>query len=244
MAGNREKSWKKNKRFREGQSEQILSDLFFDFIDVAERLQPKIIMAENVKGMLLGNAKIYTKEIVKRLEKIGYKVQIFLFNAASMGVPQKRERIFFICQRKDLNLPKLKLKFNEKPIIYEKIKTNENTRPVTAPSCLKVWEKRKKGEKSLADTNKRIFGKTDFFNIYYIYENEVLKTITAADKNILFNEPRCLNKTELCLASSFPLDYDFGENKIEYVVGMSVPPVMMAQIANQIYEQWLSKLEI
>jgi DNA (cytosine-5)-methyltransferase 1 len=46
-------------------------------------------------------------------------VQLFLLNAASMGVPQKRERVFFICQRKDLNLPKLKLEFNEDAIPFK-----------------------------------------------------------------------------------------------------------------------------
>jgi len=52
MAGSREKGWKKNKKFREGQSEQVLSDLFFDWIKLVQRLQPKIAVAENVKGML------------------------------------------------------------------------------------------------------------------------------------------------------------------------------------------------
>lgn len=42
--------------------------------------------------------------------------------------------------------------------------------------------------------------------------------------------------------SSFPQDYDFGTQKPEYICGMSVPPIMIAQIATQVYEQWLTKL--
>ena len=57
MAGNREKDWGKEKKFREGQAEQVLDNLFFDFIDLAKELQPKVVVAENVKGLLLGNAK-------------------------------------------------------------------------------------------------------------------------------------------------------------------------------------------
>ena len=49
MAGNREKDWGKEKVFREGQAEQVLDTLFFDFIDLAKKLQPKIVIAENVK---------------------------------------------------------------------------------------------------------------------------------------------------------------------------------------------------
>lgn len=59
MAGSREKDWGKEKKFREGQAEQVLDTLFFDFIDLAKKIQPKVVVAENVKGMLLGNAKQY-----------------------------------------------------------------------------------------------------------------------------------------------------------------------------------------
>jgi len=44
------------------------------------------------------------------------------------------------------------------------------------------------------------------------------------------------------LGGSYPLDYNFMENETGYLVGMSVPPVMTAQIASNIYDQWLSKL--
>lgn len=54
IAGQREDAWGKEKKFREGQVEQTLDDLFFEFIDLAKKLQPKVIIAENVKGLLLG----------------------------------------------------------------------------------------------------------------------------------------------------------------------------------------------
>ena len=116
MAGNREKDWGKTKTFREGQAEQRLDDLFFDYIKLTKKLQPKVVIAENVKGLIQGNAKAYVHRIKKEFEEAGYSVQLFLLNAASMGVPQKRERVFFICQRNDLKLPKLKLQFNEEAI--------------------------------------------------------------------------------------------------------------------------------
>lgn len=235
MSGSREGAWQKDKVFREGQAKQILDDLFFDFIDLVEKMQPKFVIAENVKGMLVGHAKWYTREIVRRFRLIGYECQVFLCNAATMGVPQRRERVFFIAHKTDKTV---NLKFNEKPILFRDIKTGENTRPVTAPSYLKVWEKRKYGDKSFAYTNKREFNRPNsLFNLSYIYENNVLPTISAADRNILFDESRYINKTELCLAGSFPLDYDFGKVKPEYLIGMSVPPVMMAQVAHQVYEQ-------
>ena len=50
------------------------------------------------------------------------------------------------------------------------------------------------------------------------------------------------NKGTVFSGGSFPTDYNFNGNSINYIVGMSVPPIMMAKIALQIYEQWLSKL--
>ena len=41
---------------------------------------------------------------------------------------------------------------------------------------------------------------------------------------------------------SYPLDYNFNKQKVPYLIGMSVPPVMTAQISSNIYDQWLSKL--
>ena len=52
MAGNREKDWGKEKVFREGTELQVLDTLFFDFIDLAKELQPKVVIAENVKGLV------------------------------------------------------------------------------------------------------------------------------------------------------------------------------------------------
>jgi DNA (cytosine-5)-methyltransferase 1 len=53
---------------------------------------------------------------------------------------------------------------------------------------------------------------------------------------------RTLFDDETKMAGSYPMDYDFKGNKVGYLVGMSVPPVMTAQIALKVHEQWLSKI--
>ncbi len=72
MAGNRDKDWGKKKKFREGQVKQVLDNLFFDFIDLAKKLKPKVIIAENVKGLLLAEAQKYVAEIIKQFNNAGY----------------------------------------------------------------------------------------------------------------------------------------------------------------------------
>jgi DNA (cytosine-5)-methyltransferase 1 len=236
MAGNREKDWGKTKVFREGQAEQRLDDLFFDYIRLAKKLQPKVVIAENVKGLIQGNAKAYVHRIKKEFEAAGYKVQLFLLNAASMGVPQKRERVFFICQRNDLNFPKLELKFNEKAILFKEIKETGLKEGINGQRS-KMWEICKQGKSFATVSN------GSNFSSMRLADNEVCNTITANQCEGFFHstEKRKLSNKEVCLIGSYPLDYNFKELRPMYLIGMSVPPVMTAQIATEIYNQWFKK---
>jgi len=254
MAGNREKDWGKEKVFREGQAEQVLDTLFFDFIDLAKKLQPKIVIAENVKGLLLGEAKEYARRIYREFDLAGYYIQHWLLDASKMGVPQKRERVFFIALRKDLAEPflyqqdmftvnpKLELIFNEHEIPFKDVFHDYTDRPLSE-QMKQIWDLRKDGDLSFEIINEREFGKKFLcFGTKFIYNTGTINTILANDQCTLFDYPRYRNFDELCECGSYPKDYNFSGNKPEYIIGMSVPPVMMAQIAKQIYEQWLSKI--
>ena len=226
----------------QGQAEQVLDDLFFEYIALAKKLQPKIVLAENVKGLIQGNAKMYVKKIFKEFDNAGYNVQLFLLNAASMGVPQKRERVFFICQRKDLNLPKLELSFNENQIPFCEIKGilgKENSEHDN-----EIWNKRIKSDLCFSDTIQRQGKKQSNWNTKYIHSDKVVNTIASSSgsKLIEFDNPNHLSNEKLLQIGTYPLDYDFQDVEPKYLIGMSVPPVMTAQIANQIKIQWLDKL--
>ena len=52
-------------------------------------------------------------------------------------------------------------------------------------------------------------------------------------------EQKRFSEEELINVQSFPQDYNFMGNSVQYVCGMSVPPNMMANIATEIWEQWL-----
>ena len=254
MAGNREKDWGKEKVFREGQAEQVLDTLFFDFIDLAKKLQPKVVIAENVKGLLMGGAKEYVRNIYREFDLAGYYVQHFLLDASKMGVPQRRERVFFIALRKDLAtpfleqvdffaiVPKLKLEFNEQEIKFGEIFHDYTDRPLSE-HYQKFWDTRQQGDVDFSISSERM-GKNPNaqFQYKYLYMDKVANTITAGEYCVLFDRPRYRNFDELCECGSYPKDYDFNGNKPEYLIGMSVPPIMTAQIAKQVYEQWLSKI--
>lgn len=252
MAGNREKDWGKEKKFREGQAEQVLDTLFFDFIDLAKRLQPKVVIAENVKGLLLGDAQKYVNEILKAFNDAGYYVSYKLLDASKMGVPQRRERVFFYAIRKDLysgdfldlfqSEPRLDLDFDETDILFYDIYDESEKSETLSPGDLELWEARIDGDCNLGDACLRLRGKENRFGCKLQYLDKVPNTILAGCQNLLMNKPRYLNDTEIKLIGSYPDDYNFTGNQVAYLVGMSVPPVMTAQIATRVYEQWLKPL--
>lgn len=254
ISGNREEDWGKEKKFREGQAEQILDTLFFDFIYLAKKLQPKVIVAENVKGLLLGDAINYVKRIYKEFDDAGYYCQHWLLDASKMGVPQKRERVFFVCLRKDLSnpfleqvdfftqLPKLKLNFNESEILWNEIIDEEDNFETLGKLDGELWEKRKFGDIDLSDISIRERNILSRFNAKFLYKHKTANTITAGEQCVLFDKKRNRNKKELLNCGTYPIDYNFINLKPEYLIGMSVPPVMTAQIATEIYNQWISKI--
>lgn len=244
MAGQREENWGKNKKFREGQASQILDDLFFEFIDLAAILKPKIVIAENVKGLIMGNAKGYVNLIVKKFNEIGYKVQLFLLNAATMGVPQKRERVFFIATRKDIQFPNLVLNFNETPIKYGEIKDSKY-KPLGKDTMIyHRWKKRVKSDSNLGDTVKRTEnGKISSFNTQYLKDDRVPNTIAAGGSlPVRFDVPGYATERDIKIIQTFPQDYDFLGSNVQYICGMSVPPIMMKKISEQVKIQLLDKL--
>lgn len=240
MAGNREKDWGKEKVFREGQAMQTLDDLFFDYIKLANKLQPKVVIAENVKGLIQGNAKSYVRKIKTAFEEAGYKVQLFLLNAASMGVPQKRERVFFICQRKDLNYPKLVLSFNEKSIKFGEVYTKKGKPIKDGGQYDEYWNLKINTDKNFSCVNKRLGRKPNGFGRHFLNKNETPCTIVSGDSYFMGEFKNEVSNIDLCTIGSYPQDYKFKQIKPQYLIGMSVPPVMTAQIASEIHKQWLN----
>jgi DNA (cytosine-5)-methyltransferase 1 len=256
MAGNREKDWGKKKIFKEGQSDQVLDTLFFDFIDLAKELQPKVVIAENVKGLLLGNAREYVRNIYKAFDEAGYYCQHFLFDASKMGVPQRRERVFFISLRKDLSSkflyqqdmftikPKIEFDYKKPGIIFEEIyqKGVSSTKHTQNSPLHNYWKNRKLSDTSIGEIVKRVDKRFSMLSVMLIHNHNICPTFTRQDRTILYEEYRSINKNEACLVQSFPIDYNFITKQWGYIIGMSVPPIMIAQIASQVYDQWLNKL--
>lgn len=232
MAGSREKAWGKNKKFREGQAHQVLDDLFFDFIAIAKKLQPKVVIAENVKGLIQGNARGYVKEIFRGFKEAGYDCQLFLLNAAAMGVPQRRERTFFVANRIG---KKISLDFEEEKITVRDAWTgleNQTASPITE-FTKRLWLQARPGE-SMAKYNNG----NGFNNIKFPYDNPS-PTVASSGGNYHPLEPRNISGPEYFRLQTFPDNFNALDVGARYVCGMSVPPFMMQRVATEVYKQLL-----
>ena len=212
--------------------------MFFVWLDTVEKLKPKIAVAENVVGLLQGNAKGYVNAILKRFRELEYDVQIFKLNAAFMDVPQSRERVFFIANNQ--GFPKIKLEFHGEPIPFWKVKTAHG-KPL-GNKAIKTKERLKflcPSDTCIEDITLRSEGKSGNFNTRIIQDHRVADTLVSNSEYIRACDKTRFSHGDFVNVGTFPQDYDFCGNSPQYVCGMSVPPNMMANIAAEIWRQWL-----
>lgn len=69
-----------------------------DFVRIVEELDARTFVFENVKGLTVGQHRVFLKELIETFEEAGYCVQLpwQVLNAANYGVPQNRQRLFLI----------------------------------------------------------------------------------------------------------------------------------------------------
>ena len=77
-------------------------DLFPEMLRLVEEIHPRIVMIENVRGLLDPKFDSYRAQILSRLEDLGYHPHIQLLNASDYGVPQLRPRVIIIGVRNDM----------------------------------------------------------------------------------------------------------------------------------------------
>jgi len=82
--------------------------LFFDIARIINHHKPKIVFLENVKNITKHNDGDTLKVILTTLDELGYNVSHKVLNSSNYGLPQNRERVFFIGFRKDLGIEKFK----------------------------------------------------------------------------------------------------------------------------------------
>jgi DNA (cytosine-5)-methyltransferase 1 len=91
-----------NRRRSSTDPRNTLVEVFLDFVDY---LKPRVVLMENVPGMLSLNGGKTPKLLEAALEKLGYEVKIGILQAGYYGLPQNRWRVFVLAVRKHSSVP-------------------------------------------------------------------------------------------------------------------------------------------
>lgn len=178
--------------------------------------------------------------IIYRFKELGYDVQIFALNSAHMNCPQARHRVFFIANR--CGFKKLRLDFKEPIIPFGEVRSKDGIDFGKDGGVLKsLVEQAAPSDKTLADVTKRLTGEVNnYFTSQIIHDAAVCPTITSAGMFVRYSDRKLFSDEDFINVQTFPQDYNFKKQNVQYVCGMSVPPNMMANIAMEVWKQWLS----
>ena len=92
--------------FSNGGKKQCFNDerglLFDEIVRIARAKKPKFMFLENVKHILkVSNGKVI-EYIKQKIAELGYNLQLFQISPHNFGIPQQRERVYFVCIRNDI----------------------------------------------------------------------------------------------------------------------------------------------
>lgn len=262
MAGLRDKGWGIEKQYS-GNTSQRVDDLFFEFTRLVDEIQPKVVVAENVAGLTVGDAKGYFKEIWSALESAGpgYVVNAAEIDSDRLGVPQKRKRLIFICVRQDItkkarypqplnthvpvaaaikDLPEPFPKWEDIDATPTDQREYDILRPGTRTRQAWDYTDVMKSKGCFRDAYLRLFNKDARYMWFRVPPNHPSPTITAKIPCLFrWDVPRTFSIPEIKRLSSFPDDFIVtGNFKQKWErIGRAVPPMMMGAIANQIVKE-------
>jgi len=201
-------------------------NLYQAMCSVIKRTEPKIFLAENVKGLLTSDNGSAIRKITNDFESLGYHISYKLLITADFEVPQKRERVVIVGTNKSL-FPKF--------IFPEPLLCQENW--ITLEKAIGDLQKKPEGHSinhfwSKAKRNKGQGNNT-------VAKNEPAPTMRAEHHgNIEFhwNGERRLSAREAARIQSFPDDFYFypSTSSAYRQIGNAVPPVFGWHLARSI----------
>ena len=161
--------------------------LFDEIIRIAKVKKPKFMFLENVKHILKVSNGEVIEYIKKKIDSIGYHLQIFNISPHNFGIPQQRERVYFVCIRNDI--------YNGEDIV------------------LPIYKGKLDFEKFLdkkEDIDKKYFIKDDVLNVLEAWD-KMVKQFTVGEKispTIMMNDAfKIYTQTEFNSLPDWKRDY-------------------------------------
>lgn len=201
------------------------SGLYRAMVEVVSRTQPKIFVAENVKGLLMKHNKGSLERVISDFKSLGYDISFQLYHAADYGVPQTRERVIIVGTRPGIPAfvpPKAThhkgTHISARAAIGDLAELPEN------PDLNHIWSR---ANKSAEQGNRRLIADRPGYTIR-----------AECHGNIQFHYalPRRISMREAARFQSFPDNFVFDAKlrETERQVGNAVPPVLAWHIAQAV----------
>ncbi|MDE5079515.1 MAG: DNA cytosine methyltransferase [Trichodesmium sp. St2_bin6] len=159
--------------------------LISHFLRIVLELKPKYFVIENVKGLTVGKHQIFLEEVINKLSKNSYQLQLpyQVLNAANYGVPQHRERLFILGCKKGLKLPNYpQIQIHKKSENYINVWDAIGDLPEVEnyPELLEIdWVKAENDYDKPSEYAKKLRG-IKYFNNDYSYERKYDQTILTS----------------------------------------------------------------
>lgn len=223
------------------------ANLYKELVKALTLKQPKFFIFENVKGLMTLQKGEILKKVINEFEDVGYHVKYKLLLASDYGIPQKRERVFIVGVRNDINLD------------YDFPKPTHAENPSLGK---KPWEPLKSVVKSLEIDEKKYYfsqkavegmknaKKNMKRGLYQDLDGQCLTITSHLAKSslnsrdpVLLVDPenevyRRFTPTEASAIQSFPNDFVFpvSDHQAYRQIGNAIPPVLMWHVAKALME--------
>jgi DNA (cytosine-5)-methyltransferase 1 len=219
------------------------AQLYKEMKKIAEKKQPKIIIAENVKGFkTLYSGAIFNK-VVFAFEKIGYKVMSSLINASDYGVPQRQERVIIIAVRRDIHDIKGDFEFPQKTTEKNKVPLSVAVPKIDIEDEKYYFSERAVlGLKKAKNNMKRGLAQ-NLDDPCLTVTSHLAKTSLNSRDPVLLVDPekelyRRFTPREAARIQSFPDTFELADSEFDTYkqIGNAIPPVMFWHIAKSVFD--------
>ena len=223
------------------------ANLYKELVKILKAKQPKFFVCENVKGLVTLQKGEILKKVITEFESVGYKVKYKVLLASNFGIPQKRERVFIIGVRNDVNVDyKFPIDTHSETNLFSTKKwvPLKKVIPLLAIDEEKYYfsQRAVEGMKNAKNNMKRGLYQDLDGQCLTVTSHLAKTSLNSRDPVLLVNPEkeiyRRFTPREAASIQSFPESFLFpvSETQAYKQIGNAIPPVLMWHVANALAE--------